>query len=77
MNCSQADYSDPVVKTKTPAEIIRLVTESNVYPQSFDATLEGKPLHLINDETHKVTSDLFNLTLPEDNIWGELLMVES
>lgn len=71
VDAGTADYSDPVVKTKTPAELIRLVTESNVYPQSFDATLDGKPLHLINDEAHKVTSDLFNLTLPEDNIWGE------
>ena len=26
---------------------------------------------MINDEAHKVTSNLFNLTLPEDNIWGE------
>jgi hypothetical protein len=66
-----ADYSDPSVKTKTPAELLKIVTEGNVYPNKFDATLDGKPLHLVNDETHKVTSDLFNFTLPKDNIWEE------
>ena len=29
------------------------------------------PLDLINDEAHKVTSDLYNLTLPKDNLWDE------
>ena len=66
-----ADYSDPTVKLKTPSELIRLVTESNKYPNEFDATLDGHSLDLINDEAHKVTSDLFNLTLPKDNVWGE------
>ena len=52
------DYSDPSVKLKTPAELIRLETESNKYPNEFHATLDGRPLDLINDEAHKVTSDL-------------------
>ena len=66
-----SDYSDPTVKTKTPAELIKVVSKSNIYPNPFDATLDGKPLHLKNDEAHKVQSDLFNLTLPKDNLWGE------
>jgi hypothetical protein len=65
------DYSDPSVKLKTPSELIRLETESNKYPNEFHATLDGRPLDLINDEVHKVTSDLYNLTLPKDNLWGE------
>ena len=61
-----------VVKIKLPAELVRIVTEGNVYPQiNMKLALNGKPLHLINDETHKVTSDLFNFTLPKDNIWEE------
>jgi hypothetical protein len=66
-----ADYSDPSVKTKTPSELNRLVTSSNIYPNEFKTTLDGHSLDLINDEAHKVTSDLFNLTLPKDNVWGE------
>jgi hypothetical protein len=65
------DYSDPSVKLKTPSELIRIETESNKYPNKFDATLDGHSLDLINDEAHKVTSDLYNLTLPKDNVWGE------
>jgi hypothetical protein len=65
------DYSDPSVKLKTPSELIRLETESNKYPNEFHSTLDGRPLDLINDEVHKVTSDLYNLTLPKDNLWGE------
>jgi hypothetical protein len=71
VNGGISDYSDPSVKIKTPAELLRIVTEGNVYPNKYEATLNGKPLHLINDETHKVTSDLFNFTLPKDNIWEE------
>ena len=66
-----SDYSDPTVKTKTPGELIRLVIKSNIYPNSFDITLDGHPLALTNDESYKVQSDLFNLTLPADNLWGE------
>ena len=64
VDAGTSDYSDPTVKTKTPAELIKMVTKSNIYPNSFDATLDGKPLALTNDEAHKVQSDLFNLTLP-------------
>jgi hypothetical protein len=71
VDAGTSDYSDPTVKTKTPAELVRIVSKSNVYPNPFDATLDGKPLHLINDDAHKVQSDLFNLTLPKDNVWGE------
>ena len=53
------DYSDPGVKVKTPSRLIRLETESNKYPNEFHATLDGHSLDLINDEAHKVTSDLF------------------
>lgn len=66
-----SDYSDPTVQPKTPARIIEILTKGNAYPNSFEATLDGKPLHLINDEVHKVQSHLFNLTLPRDNPWGE------
>lgn len=66
-----SDFSDPTVKTKTPAELIKLLTKGNVYPNSFDITLDGHPLALTNDEAHKVTSNLFNLTLPANNIWAE------
>jgi hypothetical protein len=66
-----SDYSDPTVKTKTPAELIRLATQSNVYPNSFEVTLDGHPLAFTNDEGHKVQTDLYNLTLPADNLWGE------
>jgi len=71
VDAGTADYSDPSVKLKTPSELKRLVTESNAYPNEFKATLDGHPHDLINDEAHKVTSDLFNLTLPKDNVWGE------
>jgi len=64
------DYRDPTVQPKTPQEILNLVTKSNVYPNSFDATLNGHPLHLTNDEIYKVTTDLFNLTLPSNNLWS-------
>jgi hypothetical protein len=66
-----SDYSDPTVKTKTPAELIKIVTKSNLYPNSFDATLDGYALALTNDDAHKIQSDLFNLTLPANNVWGE------
>jgi hypothetical protein len=66
-----SDYSDPTVKTKTPAELIRLVTKSNIYPNSFGITLDGHPLALTNDEAYKVQTGLFNLTLPANNLWGE------
>jgi hypothetical protein len=36
-----------------------------------DITLDGHPLALTNDEAYKVQSDLFNLTLPANNLWGE------
>ena len=71
VDSATSDYSDPTVRTKTPAELIKLLSKSNLYPNQFDATLDGKPLHLKNDEAHKVQSDLFNLTLPKDNVWGE------
>jgi hypothetical protein len=71
VDAGTSDYSDPTVKIKTPAELIRVVSKSNIYPNQFDATLDGKPLHLKNDEAHKVQSDLFDLTLPKDNVWGE------
>lgn len=66
-----SDYSDPTVKTKTPEELIKLVTKSNVYPISFRITLDGHPLAITNEETYKVQSNLFDLTLPANNIWGE------
>ncbi|MGN6615018.1 MAG: hypothetical protein ACTHKC_08245 [Candidatus Nitrosocosmicus sp.] len=66
-----ADYSDPSVKLKTPSELIRIETEGNKYPNNFQATLDGHPLDLINDEAHKVTTGLYNLTLPKDNLWDE------
>jgi hypothetical protein len=71
VDAGTSDYSDPTVKTKTPTELIKIVSKSNVYPNEFHAILDGHPLDLINDEAHKVTSDLFNLTLPKDNVWGE------
>ena len=71
VDAGTSDYSDPTVKPKTPSRIIEILTKGNVYPNPFDATLDGKPLHLKNDEAHKVQSDLFNLTLPKDNVWGE------
>jgi hypothetical protein len=71
VDAGTSDYSDPKVEPKTPASLIKLLTDGNRYPNPFDATLDGKPLHLINDEAHKVQSDLFNLTLPKDNVWGE------
>jgi hypothetical protein len=42
-----------------------------VYPRNFSPTLDGKPLDLKNDEAHKVTSNLFNVTLPKDNLWSD------
>ena len=66
-----SDFSDPTVKTKTPAELVRLVTKSNIYPNSFGITLDGHPLALTNDEVHKVQSNLFKLSLPANNLWGE------
>jgi len=66
-----SDYSDPTVKTKTPNELIRLLTQSNIYPVSFDLTLDGHPLSITNEEKYKVTSNLFDLVLPANNIWGE------
>jgi hypothetical protein len=66
-----SDFSDPTVKTKTPAELVRLVTKSNIYPNSFGITLDGHPLALTNDEVNKVQSNLFKLSLPANNLWGE------
>jgi hypothetical protein len=71
VDAGTSDYSDPTVKIKTPAELVRVVSKSNIYPNVFDATLDGKPLHLKNDDSHKVQSGLFDLTLPKDNVWGE------
>jgi len=66
-----SDFSDPTIKTKTPAELVRLVTKSNIYPNSFGITLDGHPLALTNDEVNKVQSNLFKLSLPANNLWGE------
>ena len=71
VDAGTSDYSDPNVKSKTPDELIKIVSKGNVYPVRFDATMDGHPLDLINDETHKVTSGLFDLILPKDNVWGE------
>jgi hypothetical protein len=66
-----SDYSDPSIVTKTPKELIKAASQLNTYPRDFSPTLDGKPLDLKNDAAHKVTSDLFNLTLPKDNLWSD------
>lgn len=66
-----SDYSDPTVKTKTPNGLIKLETQSNVYPVAFGITLDGHPIAFTNDQKYLVQTDLYNLTLPANNIWGE------
>jgi hypothetical protein len=66
-----SDYSDPTVQPKSPDELVKLVTKSNVFPNSFGITLDGHALALTNEEVSKVQSDLYNFTLPAKNIWGE------
>ena len=66
-----ADYSDPAVQPKTLDTLVNQVSRSNVYPNPFDITLDGHPLSLTNDEAFKVQSDLFNFTLPPNNLWDE------
>lgn len=66
-----SDYSDPTVKTKSPEELIKLVTQSNIYPNPFKVTLDGHPLALTNEEMYKIQSNLYDLSLPVNNIWGE------
>jgi len=66
-----SDYSDPAIVKKTPKELIKAASQLNKYPRDFLPTLDGKPLDLKNDEAHKVTSNLFNLTLPKDNLWSD------
>ena len=66
-----SDYSDPIVQPKTMDTLINQVSRSNVYPNPFDITLDGHPLSLTNDEAFKVQSDLFNFTLPPNNLWDE------
>jgi hypothetical protein len=67
----ESDYSDPTVQPKTQDFLVNQVTKSNVYPNSFDITLDGQPLSLTNDEASKVQTDLFNFTLPQKNLWDE------
>ena len=63
------DYNDPKVDVKTEENLARIVKQSNIYPNEFDITLDGIPLNFTNDERNRVTTDLFNITLPENNIW--------
>ena len=63
------DYHDPKVDVKTEDNIARIVKESNIYPNEFDVTLDGTPLQFANDDSNRVTTGLFNVTLPENNIW--------
>ena len=56
---------------KSPDTLVKQVTKSNVFPNSFGITLDGHPLTLTNEEASKVQSDLYNFTLPAKNIWGE------
>jgi hypothetical protein len=65
------DYNDPKVDVKNEENLARIVKESNIYPNEFDITLDGVPLQFTNEESNKVTTDLFNITLPENNIWYE------
>ena len=63
------DYNDPKVDVKTEDNLARIVKESNIFPNEFDITLDGTPLNFTNDESNRVSTDLFNVTLPENNIW--------
>jgi hypothetical protein len=63
------DYNDPKVDVRTEENLARIVKESNIYPNVFDIKLDGMPLNFTNDESNRVLTDLFNVTLPENNIW--------
>jgi hypothetical protein len=65
------DYGDPRAQPKTVETLVKIVTETNIYPNEFDITLDGKPLGLTNEEKHRVLSDPFNITLPTNNVWDE------
>ena len=63
------DYNDPKVSVKTEDNLARIVKESNIYPNKFDITLDGTPINFTNDESNRVSTNLFNVTLPQNNIW--------
>jgi hypothetical protein len=63
------DYNDPKVDVKSEENLARIVKESNIDPNEFDVTLDGMPLNFTNGESNRVITDLFNVTLPANNIW--------
>lgn len=65
------DFGDPTVQPKTVDMLTKIVTQSNIFPNKFDITLDGKPLALTNEQKYRVQSEPVNTTLPQNNIWDE------
>lgn len=63
------DYGDPDVNPKTPASVTEAVKETNTYPVVFGIRLNGEPIELTSQDRHRITTDLFNITLPKEDIW--------
>jgi hypothetical protein len=67
----ESDYSDPTVHPKTQDELLKLVAESNLYPNPFNVMLDGQPLSITNGQSDLVTTNPFNYTMPQNNLWNE------
>jgi hypothetical protein len=70
------DTGDPRTKGYDAQKLASYVKESNIYPNEFDITLDGKPIPLTNEDKYRVLSDAFNITFPEvaspaDAMWDE------
>jgi hypothetical protein len=63
------DTGDPRTKGADAQKLASYVKETNIYPNKFDITLDGKPVPLTNEEKYRVLSDPFNVTFPEDTFW--------
>jgi hypothetical protein len=65
------DAGDPSTKGYDAQKLASYVKETNIYPNKFDITLDGKPVPLTNEEKYRVLSDPFNVTFPEDTMFDE------
>jgi hypothetical protein len=63
------DFHDDEVNPKTEEELRGIVRQSNIDPVEFEVSLDGRPISFTNDESNRVTTDLFNISLPANNLW--------